>query len=146
MRAIAPIAIASCVAAGVGELFWPEDALFNVEPFAGDLSQILPVFLLLGPIFGVVAVGLMQSVRQTQKFTTRRGLGAASSLSIAVILTSIGGAFVPEALGLGGKTIDGLLDQTYTPIYILFIFAMKLALTAVCLGFGLFGGIFLRLS
>ena len=142
LRAIAPIAIASCVAAGVGELFWPEDALFNVEPFAGDLSQILPVFLLLGPIFGVVAVGLMQSVRQTQKFTTRRGLGAASSLSIAVILTSIGGAFVPEALGLGGKTIDGLLDQTYTPIYILFIFAMKLALTAVCLGFGLFGGIF----
>ena len=57
-------------------------------------------------------------------------------------LTSIGGAFVPDMLGLGGDTIDGLLAQTYTPIYILFIFGMKLALTAVCLGFGLFGGIF----
>ena len=142
LRAIAPIAIASCVAAGVGEVFWPEDALFNVEPFAGDLSLILPVFLLLGPIFGVVAVALMQSVRHTQIFATRRELGPASSILIAVILTSIGGAFVPDALGLGGDTIDGLLAQTYTPIYILFIFGMKLALTAVCLGFGLFGGIF----
>ena len=48
LRAIAPIAIASCVAAGAGQIFWPGITLFEMNDFAGDFSQLLLIALILG--------------------------------------------------------------------------------------------------
>ena len=142
LRAIAPIAIASCAAAGVGELFWSGEALYEMAQFSSDLSPMLPVVMVLGPLCGIVAVGLMQAVRHTRIVAEKHRFGPARCILIAVILTSMGGAFVPEALGLGGETIEGILNLEYAVSYVALIFLMKIILTAICLGFGLFGGIF----
>ena len=100
------------------------------------------VALLLGPVFGLVAVLLMQSVRHTTKFVSKANLKIGMSLTIAVLLTSIGGAFVPEALGLGGATVESIINVEFGLAYLTLILVMKVALTTACLGFGLFGGIF----
>lgn len=142
LRAIAPISIASCVAAGAGQIFWPEATLFEMTDFAGDFSELLLIALLLGPLFGFVAVTLMQSVRRTTKFVAAQKIGTAKALFIAVALTSIGGAFVPEALGLGGSSVDSIINREFSLGYLIVLLVMKIALTTACLGFGLFGGIF----
>ncbi len=142
LRAIAPIAIASCVAAGTSQILWPGAKLFQLSPFSGDLSRLLLVALLLGPLFGLVAVLLMQSVRHTVRFVARTKITAGKSLIIGVLLTSLGGAFVPEALGLGGATVENIINREFGLGYLTLILIMKIALTTACLGFGLFGGIF----
>jgi CIC family chloride channel protein len=142
LRAIAPIAIASCVATGTSEVLWPETKLFELNDFSGDFSTLLPIALILGPIFGLVAVALMQSVRHTTRFVASKGLRPEQGLFIAVLITSIGGAFVPEALGLGGATIDSIINLEFSRGFLIILLLMKIALTTACLGFGLFGGIF----
>ena len=142
LRAVAPIAIASCVAAGAGQILWPGAKLFEMSEFKEDFAQLLLIALLLGPLFGVVSVILMQSVRHTAKFVAVQRLGSAKALVIAVALTSLGGAFVPEALGLGGATVESIINQEFSLGYLIVLLLMKIALTSACLGFGLFGGIF----
>ena len=142
LRAIAPIAIASCVATGTSEVLWPGAKLFELSDFSGDFSTLLPIALILGPIFGLVAVVLMQSVRHTTKFVASKGLRPEHALFMAVLITSIGGAFVPEALGLGGGTVSSIINLEFSFGFLLILLLMKIILTTACLGFGLFGGIF----
>ena len=142
LKAIAPIAIASCVAAGVTELFWGGTTLFEIGGFDGDLSTLLPIALLLGPFFGVLAVGFMLSVRRVAAFTASGRFTPAQAVLIAATITAIGGAFVPETLGLGGETVRGAIGMQYTLAFLFIVLFLKIILTSVCLGMGLFGGIF----
>ena len=142
LKAIAPIAIASCVAAGVTELFWGGTTLFEIGGFDGDLSTLLPIALILGPFFGVLAVGFMLSVRRVAAFTASGRLTPAQAVLIAAVITATGGAFVPETLGLGGETVRGAIGMQYTLAFLFVVLILKIILTSVCLGMGLFGGIF----
>lgn len=142
LRAIAPIAIASCSAAGLTELLWGGSTLFEVGAFEGELSVLLPFALIMGPFFGLVAVLFMQSVRNCTKFVGARGFSPMAALTFAVVVTAVGGAFFPEALGLGGDTVRGAIDLEFTFIFLVALLVVKIALTTVCLSFGLFGGIF----
>ena len=142
LRAIAPIAIASCSAAGLTELLWGGSTLFEVGAFAGELSVLLPFALIMGPFFGLVAVLLMQSVRNCTKFVGVRGISPVAALTFAVVVTTVGGAFFPEALGLGGDTVRGAINLEFTFTFLVALLIVKIALTTVCLSFGLFGGIF----
>lgn len=142
LRAIAPIAIASCSAAGLTELLWGGTTLFEVSAFAGELSTLLPFALVMGPFFGLVAVFFMQSVRNCTKFVGSRGFSPMTALTFAVVITAIGGAFFPEALGLGGDTVRGAIGLEFTFVFLVALLLVKIALTTVCLSFGLFGGIF----
>ncbi len=142
LRAIAPIAIASCSAAGLTELLWGGTTLFEVGAFEGELSTLLPFALVMGPFFGLVAVLLMQSVRNATKFVGSLGFSPLVGLTLAVLITSAGGAFIPEALGLGGDTVRGAIGLEFTFAFLVAVLLVKIILTTVCLSLGLFGGIF----
>ena len=142
LKAIAPIAIASCVAAGVTELFWGGTTLFEIGGFDGDLSTLLPIALVLGPFFAVLALGFMLSVRRVAAFTASGRFTPAQAVLIAAAITATGGAFVPETLGLGGETVRGAIGMQYTLAFLFVVLFLKIVLTSVCLGMGLFGGIF----
>ena len=142
LRAIAPIAIASCVAAGMTELLWQGEKLFEIFAFSGDLSALLLGALFFGPFFGAVAVIFMVSVRFVASLVPKYRITPGISLVLAVSLTSLGGIFVPEALGLGGETVKAVMNQDYSFVYLAALLFMKIALTSTSIGFGLFGGVF----
>jgi CIC family chloride channel protein len=50
--------------------------------------------------------------------------------------------FVPEVLGLGGGTVAAVLGGAYDEIYLLLLLFLKLGVTALCIGFGMYGGVF----
>lgn len=63
-------------------------------------------------------------------------------MTLAVLITSAGGAFFPEALGLGGDTVRGAIGLEFTFAFLVAVLLVKIILTTVCLSLGLFGGIF----
>jgi CIC family chloride channel protein len=50
--------------------------------------------------------------------------------------------FVPEVLGLGGDTVAAVLRGVYEEAYLILLLFLKVGVTAVCIGFGMFGGVF----
>ena len=49
--------------------------------------------------------------------------------------------FFPEATGLGSETIVNLISDYQGYIFLIFLLILKILLTSLCIGFGLFGGV-----
>ena len=142
LRAIAPIAIASITAAWVSKWVFGANPLFMLEDLTPNLIDLLPAALLAGPVFGLLAVLFMQSLRRSAAFAGGSGWSPARLLFTAAVLTGCVGMFVPEVLGLGGGTVANVLGGAYDEIYLLLLLFLKVGVTALCIGFGMFGGVF----
>ena len=142
LRAIAPIAIASITAAWVSKWFFGTNPLFMIGDLAPNLIELLPAALIAGPVFGLLAVLFMQSLRRSATFAGGSGWSPARLLFTAALLTGCVGMFVPEVLGLGVGIVADVLEGAYDEIYLLFLLFLKLIVTALCIGFGMFGGVF----
>ena len=142
LRAIAPIAIASITAAWVSKWFFGANPLFMIGDLAPNLIELLPAALIAGPVFGLLAVLFMQSLRRSATFAGGSGWSPARLLFTAALLTGCVGMFVPEVLGLGVGIVADVLEGAYDEIYLLILLFLKLVVTALCIGFGMFGGVF----
>ena len=142
LRAITPIAISSITAAWVSKWIFGAEPLFLISGSAPDLIELLPAALIAGPIFGFVAVIFMQSLRRCSAFAVKSGWSPARLLFSAALITGCVGMFVPEVLGLGGETVAAVLNDAFNGSYLVVLLFLKLTVTAICIGFGMFGGIF----
>jgi CIC family chloride channel protein len=50
--------------------------------------------------------------------------------------------FFPEILGLGTNSVVNMLSGNFTLSFVMAILILKILMTGICLGFGLFGGVF----
>lgn len=142
LRAIAPIAISSITAAWVSKQAFGNMPLFMMGDLKPDLLELLPAALLAGLLFGVLAVVFMQTLRKTARFAGASGWSPAHLIFTAAILTGVVGMFVPEVLGLGIDTMATVLQGGYSEVYLLVLLGLKILVTALCIGFGMFGGVF----
>jgi len=142
MRAITPIAVASISAAWFSDQLFSRPVLFSVDTGDLDLATILPSAMVAGPLFGILAVLFMNAVRLSARFAAKSGWSPARLLFVAAGLTGVVGAVVPEVLGLGNGPIGLMLGDKFGVTYLGLLLVLKLSLTALCIGFGLFGGVF----
>ena len=142
MRAIAPIAVASVSSSWFSQQIFGSSPLLNFATMTFDPVVVLPVALVLGPAFGLVAVIFMVCVRGSLRFAATSRWSPARLVFLAAGITGIAGIFVPEILGLGSGPLRVILEGGYDEGYLLVLLAGKLLLTALCIGFGLFGGVF----
>ena len=142
MRAIAPIAIASVSSVWFSDAFFGSAHIFDLSGVSINLGHMLPPALVAGPIFGLLAVLFMVAIRYSAAFAARSGWSPARLLLTAAIGTGVIGMFIPEVLGLGTSALASMLDGGFDPFYLLVLLFAKLLLTALCIGFGLFGGVF----
>ena len=142
MRAIAPIAIASVSSVWFSDTFFGSAHIFDLSAVSINLGQMLPPALVAGPVFGLLAVLFMLAIRYSAAFAARSGWSPARLLLTAAIGTGVVGMFIPEVLGLGTSALDTMLDGGFELAYLMVLLIAKLLLTALCIGFGLFGGVF----
>ena len=142
MRAIAPIAIASVSSVWFSDAFFGSTHIFDLSGVSINLGHMLPPALVAGPIFGLLAVLFMVAIRYSAAFAARSGWSPARLLRTAAIGTGVIVMFIPEVLGLGTSALASMLDGGFDPFYLLVLLFAKLILTALCIGFGLFGGVF----
>jgi len=142
MRAIAPIAVASVSAAWFSDRIFGSSHLFVMDASNVDLSAVLPAALVAGPIFGLVAVLFMVAVRHSARFAARSGWSPARLLLAGAVGTGLIGMMVPEVLGLGTGPLSMMLQGHFTWEFLALLLCLKIVATALCIGFGLFGGVF----
>jgi len=141
VRAVTPIAIASITSAGISKwLFGDSHAFAGVPPIS--LVETLPVALLAGPVFGIIAVLYMMAIRRSAQIAGKSGRSPVTLLFFATVVTGLVGMVLPEILGLGTGTVLDMLNLQLALTLLLIILVAKTVMTALCVGFGLFGGLF----
>ena len=141
-KAITPIVVASMTASSLSNFFLEPIHIFEGSFSFQTSTETLPIALILGPIFGIISVIYMQSLRKTTSFAKALGFSPSNNLIIAAFICGSVGIFIPEILGLGTKVVSEMHVGNFLLMSLIILFLAKMAMTAVCIGFGLFGGIF----
>lgn len=142
LRAMTPVAIASITAAGVSHWAFGDSHSFTIASGAGQTNSLLAAALIVGPAFGLVAILFMRAIRFSASLAAKSGASPARLLFTAAGLAGLVGMVLPEVLGLGTGEILAILDGRFDLVFLLLLLLGKIFLTALCIGFGLFGGVF----
>ena len=143
LRAIAPIFVASISASAFSEFFYgPSPNIINLSQVVPPLDNIFPMLIALGPIFAIIAVIFMYSLRMASTFATKSGRYRPLLPFFAAVTCGSVGVVFPEILGLGIETINELIGGNISFGKIGALLIAKISMTALCIGFGLFGGVF----
>ena len=139
---LAPISVASIVAAATNRYLFDANLTFQVPSSDLDLVAVLPFVIIFAPICSGIAIFYMVSLRRCQKIAAS-GKYRFNTLifGTAIVVGSIG-VFVPEVLGLGNYEINQMLSANYELSFLLLLMIVKIFVTALCIGFGFFGGVF----
>jgi CIC family chloride channel protein len=143
LRAIAPIFVASISASAFSEFYYgPSPNMLNLSQIVPPLDNIFPIFIALGPIFAIIAVIFMYSLRVASSFAAKSGRYKFLLPFVAAIICGSVGAIYPEILGLGIEAINELIAGNISFGKVSALLIAKISMTALCIGFGLFGGVF----
>jgi chloride channel protein, CIC family len=141
-RAIAPIAIASITSAWLSNKLFGGQPIFQIDVVLPDLLPLVPTLLASGLFFGLVAILFMRLLFAGGKLAVRTGLAPLPLGLLAAVICGAVAMFVPEVLGLGVGTVNEILDDGYLIGFLITLLILKLLVTSLSIGFGLFGGIF----
>ena len=143
LRAIVPIFIASVSANTFDYILFPSSqASFQLKIEPPPLTEIVPLLLLFAPLLALLATAFMMSIRLMQRFGSTLNKNNIPAPVVAALICGSVGVFLPEILGIGGNTMNTILSGSYSLPMLVVLLTGKFAMTALCLGFGLFGGIF----
>ena len=141
VRALAPIVVSSTIASASTRLFFDRSSPYIVDVSGVDWT-LLPLVQLLGSSSALVAVLFMSSLLKVINWAKQQNRELLLLLIAATGMALIGSA-VPEALGLGTNTVNEFLSGERMASDVALILVAKFIATLLCLGFGLFGGVFL---
>ena len=141
-KAIAPIAVSSVASATLTNVFFPSGILFQNTSSEIALFPAVSLSLILGPLCALCAVVFMKFLLHMQKNANLIAKDEIRRIIFAAVICGIIGGFFPEVLGLGGKTIEGILSEQFTALFLILILVLKLFVSVICLSLGFFGGVF----
>ena len=141
-RALTPIAISSITSVWFSTAIFGSDPLFALNAATTDLLPMVPILLGSGLLFGVVAMFFMLALFKSTAIAAKTGFSPLVLTLIAAIICGAVAIFVPEILGSGVTEINLIFDGSYALEFLFLLFVLKLLATSLCIGFGLFGGVF----
>ena len=141
-RALTPIAISSITSVWFATAIFGVAPLFTVDAVASDLLPMVPVLLTSGLLFGIIAMFFMLALFKSAALAAKSGLPPLALALIAAMSCGAVAIFVPEILGSGIAEINIIFGGGYTLGFLFLLFVLKLLATSLCIGFGLFGGVF----
>ncbi|MDA9251407.1 chloride channel protein [Alphaproteobacteria bacterium] len=142
LRALVPIAVASATSAAFGNWAFGGSALFSIDFVAPDLLPLMPSLIISGIVFGIAALVYMKLIFFFAAIPPKYKLGYLPLALSAALITGIFGMFFPEVLGLGVDVILRFITEDFSIWTILTLLGLKIFLTTLCVGFGIFGGVF----
>lgn len=141
-RALTPIAISSITSAWFATAVFGGEPIFNLVSAAPDLLPMVPLLLGSGVLFGLISMLFMMTLLYATKIAGKSGFGPLPLVLSAAVICGVIALFVPEVLGIGSMEINNIINGGYDTGFLLLLFMLKLIATSLCIGFGLFGGIF----
>ena len=142
LKALLPIAVASTISAAFGNWAFGGEALFTLNVIAPDLLSLLPSLFISGLVFGGIALIYMKMIFYFAEVPRKYNVGYLPLALLAALITGSCGIFYPEILGLGVNVIFQFITEEFSIGLILTLLALKILVTTLCVGFGIFGGVF----
>ncbi len=142
VRAIAPITVASVSASTLSNYWFPYSATFEITSAVPSLAEIVPFLVVLSPFFALVAITFMLSLRYAAEIAASLNTSPLILPFIGATICGLVGVWVPEILGLGIGSINDMIAGEFVLSLLIIVLVAKILMTAICLGSGLFGGVF----
>ncbi|QSP95598.1 chloride channel protein [Marinobacter salinisoli] len=143
LRAFAPVTVAAATGYIIANVIFDRPALFLVEFTRVEHSYEFLLFALEGALCAGLAWLFMVSLKLSSRVSQRYIAPAWARPAVAGLLLGIVALWIPEILGIGQETLRfATIDDAFEVTELALIVVAKLALTAICLGFGFVGGVF----
>ena len=139
-RAAAPISISAISASAFSAWLFGGDRILAMSAVPEDILPHLPILLLAGIMFALVAILIMKMnfwciARQNKLSSLPRG-------TIVVVMLALLGTFLPEVLGLGLDTLKHIINQDFFLKTVLLLFCFKFIAVLLSVYGGFVGGYF----
>lgn len=141
MRALAAISLASIIASFSAKKINLVEPVLIFEEIPFDLLEAFPGLFIVGIFSSIIALCFMKSLLMMTKLSNNSNMKFFFKPLIPGIICGLVGLFFPEAIGLGSETIVNVITENNTLILLTILLFLKIFLTSLCIGFGLFGGI-----
>ena len=142
VRAIAPITVASVSASALSNQWFPHSTTFQIDSVLPPLAEVVPILVALAPAFSLVAICFMWALRYSAQTAAKMNTSPIALPFIAATVCGLVGVWIPQILGLGISSINEMIAGEFTLALLVTVLIAKLLMTALCIGFGLFGGVF----
>ena len=142
VSAVAPISVSSICAAATNSYFFNSSVVFSVSVTDLALGAVVPLVILFAPICTFVSISYMVCLRSFQRFAASEKLSFNKLIIGTAIFVGLAGIWIPEVLGLGSPEIDRMIAGQFSVFDSLLLLVFKIVITAACIGFGFFGGVF----
>jgi len=142
-RTFTAVAVASACGYLVADVIFSHPPLFLVAYHGGFRGVEFLLFALEGMACGILAVIYMKLLTRAEQLAASIDIPAPLKPMIAGFVLSLVALQVPEALGAGQEVLRQAVQAGgFSAQSLLLILAVKLAVTALCIGFGFAGGVF----
>lgn len=139
-KAAAPISISAISASALSAWLFGGDRLLVMSAESVDILPHLPLLLLGGVIFALVAISIMKMNFLCIAHQDR--LGPVSRGAVVVVLLALLGTALPDVLGLGLDTLKQLIAQDLIVTAVLLLFCFKFVAVLLSVYGGFVGGYF----
>ena len=141
MKALAAISIASLIANFSAKKINLVEPVLVFDEITFDMFSAFPSLFLVGFFSAILAFIFMKSLLFTTKFANNSKINFFIRPIIPGVICGCVALFFPEAIGLGSETIVNVITQNNSLTFLILLLFLKILLTSICIGFGLFGGI-----
>ena len=142
LKAITSIALCSVTASFTATKMNIISPIFRFQEINFNFFDALPGLIIIGPSSALVALIFMYLLLKMPKISKKMISKPYYAPFIPALVCGIIGMFIPEVLGLGVQTITSVITENSLLSFLIVILFIKLFLTPLCIGFGLFGGVF----
>ncbi len=143
LRSFAPVTVASVTGYLIANYVFVRPALLEVEVLQNFHASEFLIFIAIGIIGAYVAIALMKSVLIARELSKKLHIPEYLKPASAGMVVGIVAIWIPEVMQVGDSVVfDSIRNDVFYLQQMLVILIAKLLLTALCLGFGMAGGIF----
>lgn len=143
LRSFAPITVASVIGYMISSYGFERTQVFRVPEIAPIHSVEFPVFMLIGVLGALLATFFTKSILLFTEYARSLTAPGYMKPALAGLIVGVVGLWLPEVLGTGQGVMKQILYGSGYPVgELLLLLCAKILLTALCLGFGVAGGIF----
>ncbi|MDC0948379.1 chloride channel protein [Gammaproteobacteria bacterium] len=143
MRAFAPTTVASATGYVIANVIFERPALFLVEFSGVEHGYEFPLFAIIGLVAAMIAVAFMRMVLAAASHARASRLPPMLRPAAAGLILGMTALWLPDVLGVGKEALRFATIEGAFPAWELALLVVaKMALTALCIGYGFAGGVF----
>ena len=142
MRALTSISLSSITASIMAKEMNIMSPILKIDEVTFQLFEAIPGLLIIGIISSIIAITFMKSLFFSSKIANNSKIPFMYRPLIPGVLCGIFVLIFPDVTGLGSETIIKVITSDLSIIILILILFLKIFLTSLCIGFGLFGGVF----